>query len=184
MNWGNKVSADGEYGVIIRDLFTYYCNLNVSHNRDVKYHQYLYQTFGSLVQFKNDITINIDFLSFYVKDELLLGLLINRIIKLKNKSNITAWIDDIENEDRRNLVNPILFKVFSNVRQISIIASGWGYYPFSLLSLLSIVENTSINKVKIRLDEETYDSLRLSSKLREIKKQYKQNEIKLKITDS
>ena len=93
MNWGNKISADAKYGLIIRELFGGYCSLNPFNRNDKNYHQYLYQTFDALVQFKHNVKIDIDSLCFYVKDELLLGLLMNKIIKVKNKSDISAWID-------------------------------------------------------------------------------------------
>ena len=71
------------------------------------------------------------------------------------------------------MVNPILFKIFRNLETLRI---GAVDHPFSLLLLLSLIKETSIEKVEIEVgdEEETLNTLWSDPKFIGIKGKYKE----------
>ena len=111
---------------------------------------------------------------------------------------ISCWIDE---SNTQNLLKPIVFEIFRNVKEIEIRAS---CYPFSLLILLSRIQNTSVNKVVIKGHGDIWSSLasKLSfdkimtygdrdirsilesrSSFKSIVNRFKENEFEIKIDD-
>ena len=162
--------SGNKYGQIISELIF---------KRTSTFHPYLYKTFKSFTAHKKDIKIHIGKIDKYVFDKELKELLFYEIVENKDYGDINPWIND-NNTD--NLTKPILFNIFQNVKEVYINVHH-GYYALSLLSLLDILQNTSINKVTINIGwvkKVLLKSLSLCSSFGSIKHQYKSRHFRIK----
>ena len=90
------------------------------------------------------------------------------------KSDISFWIDE---KNKQNLINPDLLELFEYLKTMEISTRN---HPFSLLSFLSLIKGTSIQKVTIDTRNEHIPKL-LSCNPRyiEIKEKYKQEKYQI-----
>ena len=90
---------------------------------------------------------------------------------------VNKWIS-VDGND--NLMQPVLFQTFKHVKQVFI--HHGSNYPFSLLSLLDIIQNTAIDKFTICLGKSRTVSAVLSSiSFPTIKKQYKASKLDINV---
>ena len=182
-------SSNKKYGLILGDLFNYFCSLQPSLPNSIKYHEYVYQSFKSLVHFKTIIKIDIHSIATQVHDAVLRKLIIPTLIRKEyERKDFFSWIADDQNQE--NLINPVIFIIFKQVKEVEINTSGGihqdehtlshGYhYPFSWLSLLSMIKMTSIKRVKI-ITGHTIPS----SEYNELLQKYDDHKIELQVDQS
>lgn len=170
--YGNKIKKGSQYGGIIKALF------ESNGGKQKKLNPYIYDTFQCFIDHKEKMEINMMTLDEYIKDKQLLDLIANDLMEIKDKSDISLWIS----ERKENLIKSRLFEIFENVNEIRIDV-GLNRYPFSLLSFLSNIENSSIKKVTI-MSYIAFKPLSLSSSFNEIRKKYKEKKYDIKIGGS
>ena len=157
------------YGQIITDI------IESSKENKNQFHPYIYDTFNCFRHDKKHIEVNIWGLGINVKTKGLFSLITPDFEKVNQYlPDISFWIDK---DNKQNMINPDLFELFPNLNTISINALD---YPFSLLSFLSLIRDTSIEKVKIWTGSENIPKL-LSSDPRyiEIKEKYNQEQYQI-----
>ena len=178
--------AELGFGPIIKELMNYYSSSSPSSAQ--LFPQFIYDTFGALIAFKKRIEINIVRLYRAKTDKLLLQQLFDtEIVEEQDTENVDVFISD---DNRQNMINPLLLKVFKNVKEIKIITKGFNsmrkknpHYPLSLSLLLSIISKTAIKKATIVVNGKGgYWNLDNKYLLYHIKRKYKQNEIDFVIT--
>ena len=180
----NFPSYDAElgFGPIIKELMNHYSS---SSSRPKVFPQYIYDTFEALIAFKKKIEINIVRLHKTRPDKLLLQQLFDaEIVEEKDPENVDVFICD---DNRQNMINPLLLKVFKNVEEIKIITKHHGpfweklpHYPLSLSLLLSIISKTAIKTATIVVnDKGGHFYLWQKGALSSMTTRYKQNGIKL-----
>ena len=98
-----KISSDSGYGQIIEDL----CNglydkriVDDSTESNMKYHEYLFQTFKAFTQFKKQIEMRLDSLVSSVQDKVLLKLLLTNI----DEEEWTTWNSMVGNKKYSDMV--------------------------------------------------------------------------------
>lgn len=152
----HKISGDQSYGRIISHLFDYALTDNPS-NQQFPMHPYIYDTFKCFANHKTKIDIQLHNINNYVEDRKLLDLLFHSLVK----EEVTSNNEYVEVRNRQNLLKGYLLKIFKNVEEINITASssvpdyGKFVYPFSILLLLNVIDDTKINKFKINVDRNT-----------------------------
>ena len=150
----NKIPKTARYGEIVSHLMADALdNDSRTSDNDRKLHRYIYQTFKTFIQNKEKLEIDIYNISQYVKDRKLSGLFFDSIVKYKlsGTPDITSWLY-MEDVLKQNMIKSQIFELLPNIKEIHIFFK-FGYYPFPLLALLSRIENTSINKVRICIGE-------------------------------
>ena len=170
--YANKIEEDSDYATIIKALF--------EDDDRRKLDPYIYDTFQCFIDHKEKMEINMMTLDTYIKDKKLLQLITNDLLEVKNKLDISLWINNNDNKD--NLIKRRLFEIFHNVKEIRIDV-GLNRYPFSLLSLLSNIQNTSIQKVTI-VSYNSFKPLSSSSYFDGIKEEYKTRQFGMNIAGS
>ena len=175
-----KISEDNGYTSIIKDI------IQSTKDKDNRFHPYIHDTFKCFVDNKKFVNVNINFLMLNVKDKELLQLIVplpKEVTRKEYESDISFWIDK---ENQENIINADTIELFENLKTIHI-DTNW-YYPFSLVSLLSIIKGTSIEKVIIIIGsgyQQLFDSLCSASEYKDIKEEYKkeQYEIREEVTE-
>ena len=106
-------------------------------------------------------------------------------METKDPENVDVFISD---DNRQNMINPLLLKVFKYVEEIKIITYHgpfWEklpHYPLSLSLLLSIISKTAIKNVTIVVnDKGGHFYLWQKRALSSMTTRYKQNGIKLDV---
>ena len=97
---------------------------------------------------------------------------------------LPVWLSDTSNQ--QNLFQPLLFDTFKNVKEIGVDteekdAIDPRSYPFSLLSLLSMIHSTSIKKITIYGNKEIWSALFSSPSFNSIKNKYREHQFEMKI---
>ena len=179
------ISKRSGYDKIFAHLFDY-C---LGQEMEMKFNEYLYRTFKCFVNHKDKIDIDMHCIDEYIEDKKVQNLLFYDIISFGmryDNKDISKWMD--ANNNTQNLLKPIFFDVFKNVKEVKIKVDYLGtgsVYPFSLLSLLSIIQNTEVNKVLIytepRPDLTIWESLFSISSFDSIVNNFKENQYGIKI---
>lgn len=152
---------DNKKASIIKELIEYKL---ISGKKQI-FDKYVYDTFECFINHKETIS----FIPYYfyeenMKDEKLLDLLIYEYKDTKRLTNVISW-DDVD--DRRNLMKPEIFQVFTNLKTINVSIE----YPVSLLALLSMIKDTSVENVAMPVIASTL--FPSSSVLKSIESEYK-----------
>ena len=134
LGFGTTISESDEYGLKLGALFTYI----VSGKKEMKWNDYVYDTFRCFVENKVKMMIMIEDIARSIQDEKFLNLICYRL-DIDNK-------DIMSEKNMTNLIKPHIFEVFENVQEIRIHSA---QYTFSLLAFLSLLINTNINTVVI-----------------------------------
>ena len=130
--------------------------------------------FHCFANHKTQILLSLFDLDKYVHDKRLIDLLCYDLVKqviycdVPLKDQISCWIDNTDN--KQNVIKPHLFQIFKNITYLFIGATD---HPFSLLSLLKVIKDTSINAIKISTDEEIWPFIKVSSMYRLIEEEYR-----------
>merc|ERR1712228_41324 len=110
--------------------------------KDSKMNEYLYQTFDAYTKNKKQIEIHLWFLND--AKESMYNLIVHSL-----KKNAKPKDDN----DRVNILQSELAKIFPNVNTVHIHAGYYGdYYPFSLIAFLRLLQMTKWQKVVIKAE--------------------------------
>ena len=130
----NEISDNSEHFSLISCLFGYYLNPHCSVLKVIG-NTYILNSFQCFVDNKQRILLKYSDLDRNCKNKGLLGLLLSKLVK------------DIKVKDKQqNLIKKDTFKIFKNVDYLHIRCVE---YSFCLLSFLSVIDGTKINKVDI-----------------------------------
>ena len=117
------------------------CDYFLARGKKKKQHDFIYSTFRCYVQHK--VSIRLMFANIFGYKRELLDLFMHPFDDHKN-----IWKRD--EGDFRNLFRPELLQIFTNVKTITIGTKGLpGDWSLSLLSLLSLIESSTVQKVII-----------------------------------
>ena len=167
VTFDNQLPNYSSHSFLISLLFEY-CLNPIGFIPKIIGNTYILETFQCFVNNKQSIGIDTYALNGYCKNIDLLGLLFNKIIKNK------------EVEDKQqNLIKKGVLKVFKNVTDLFIYCPG---YSFCLLSFLSVIDGTEINKVEIE-GYEWIRSIASSSSFDSICTQYQKANFEITLTD-
>ena len=145
---GSEQPSSYKHGKVLTSLFDY-----ILHDKlDKKLNEYIYNTFNLFAKNKQKIYIDFPKLDAYNKNEdgNLVNLLVDKIHAFDGNKEHGMNMDNI------NILRPEFFYVFPNINFVSITA--WdmfedGHYVFSLSELLSLIQDTKLNTVRIESSE-------------------------------
>ena len=116
-------------------------------------------------------------IDWHLQDQKVRRVLFDDIVRIPHEidKHIAFWTDETNSQ---NLPEYLFFEGFKNTEEIEIQASS---YPFSLLSLLSRIQITSVNKVVIFARKEIWSELKSRSSFRSILNAFSENQFAIKI---
>ena len=166
VHYDNEILGNIKYGMVIKHLFDY----TLGRTDEMKYNPYLYKTFRCFADHKKKVHLRIERIYHSPKSEWLINVIFYDLVnkEMQKDEDIFSWIE-VDNEDNDNLLQPQFFGVFKNLEELEIDA--W-FFPFSLFAFLSLLENTSINKVTIRNYAAAWSALSSSQEFDQIKGKY------------
>ena len=150
----------GKYIKILRRLLDH----KLDEKEERKFDEYIYDTFDCYINHKQKFEINFDLVnSVKNKDKLdKLNVIFCSLVMKKDKIR--------GKDDFANLLRKELFTIFTNVAEMRIDVNE--YWTISILELLSVIESTSLQQVRISMtanDEETWLKVLWESSSQELK---------------
>ena len=154
-----KIKTPESQQKILRKLFDH--TLRIDDALDI--HRYIVDTFQCFAQNKSYLEINFYTLKEVFEDHdndnfLDLFLFERSVVKEWDESKFERR----DKNDNCNLIKPEIFKLFKNINQIVIRISGDDdgkeYYTLSFIGLLSIISNTNVRKVAVKIFVRPRDS--------------------------
>ena len=133
VNWDNEIDDNSGHASLISTLFKRHLNPTLFEN--VVCNPYILKSFRCFINTKQEIRVSLRDLGRYCRNKALLGLVFSKLVKNK----------EVKEKDQ-NLLNKEVLKVFAHVNYLYI--SCWKY-SFCLLSFLSVIDGTKVNKVDI-----------------------------------
>ena len=109
-----------------------------------------YNTFKTFILHKKKMTLSLFSVDFYISDVQFKEFLFGDMVydhHSDDSPDIKSWFDNDQNNEQ-NLFKRLLLRVFTHIEVIEIDARD-GHYPFSLMTLLSIIQGTSVIEVRI-----------------------------------
>ena len=139
-----KKRITGEHVKVLKGLFNYF-----SGDQTMRFNPYMLQTFQAFVKAKTSIKIHFTYFSDpEFTEPAIRELIINNTQQSEHVSRRTA-------NDDANLLNPQILTVFTAIKTITLEATQGpsrgpqGCFTMSFLKLLSLIKNTSVQKVII-----------------------------------
>ena len=149
------IPASSEEVAVLKSLFAY----SVKKETKTKFSPYHHSAFESFVQHKTHIQLNfegaLDAYNEEMRNLIMYPLDASDYDKEKSTESRTEYmIKRREEGDLTNLFQPALLQIFTSLKTMIIGTGGYGHfrsnkYTFSLLSLLSLIESSKLQKVLI-----------------------------------
>lgn len=140
VNDDSKIGNNPDDVSTLKSLFAYY--LYPESQKEFKPNQYIFNTFLCFLNNKDSIMVDLDKLDEHCPNKGILSLIFTQIIKDTDNDAVLTMNEDND----KNLVKKEVFTLFKNVTDLFITCDS---YSISLLALLSIINNTKINNIKI-----------------------------------
>lgn len=155
-----KLKFEHDYGAILSELIS----VILGSKTEMKFNPYLYKTFESFRMHKEKISISVDVLGRKILNQNSLKNLLFPSLKQFKQENPDPWTAQ---NYTINLINPIIFETFKNAKKFNLNIGGEfrihfentsdfemptylsSTYSFSLLSFLSQIERTGLEKINI-----------------------------------
>ena len=119
------------------------------HKNKFKFNPFIYESFKVFCQNKTEITLNMDNINDFIEDKVFLNVIFgsNGFVK-RSRWGYNNFSIPVNNE---NLPMRKFLESFNNVTSIKItkVEYGYDYYSFCLIRLLSLIEDTKIEKIEI-----------------------------------
>ena len=146
------VASDPKNVPMLKELFRYK-KVDESHGiqKKLKFDKYVYDTFNCFANYKQEIILQVPYIDRFVDDKELLKLFLYELRKKKQSDKVFSY--HIMDEDNKNLFKRELLTIFPNVKRVIIHTTDYNrinVYTISLLSLLSIINGTSVVYVEIK----------------------------------
>ena len=140
------VPERSQFGIILKALFGHILQEEES-SSFIENNPYLCQTMKCFIRNKERMEINFHQIYEHVNDKILIEVLFYYFIH--DELDDSTWFRRDLQDSKKNVIKPELFQIFRYVKEVYI--SGTTAHAFSLVTFLSTIANTSINKVEIEI---------------------------------